>query len=405
MNESVKISKFWYGLTRFATKIYSRAVFKRRVVRNELRGKRGPFVIIANHQCAMDFTNLMASVKQPLHFVISDSFYRTMPVKNIMDKVGVIAKRQFETGVMDMRRMKAVIDAGQNLVIYPAGLMCEDGLSTPIPEATYRFLKWLGVDIYMARSYGSYFAMPKWAQKNRPGRVDIDIYKLFGKEELATVSTEELVRRCDEALMFDAYREQEERLVKFKGGSNIEGLENVLYYCPNCKREFTMKVENGCDIVCSECGFSERCDEYGFLHKTSEVGNEIRYVSDWSRLIQEHSLHRIESEGVDITERCEIYTIDDGVKKYVKRGEGEVTLKDGCVSLVGTHDGETVDFTVSAVHYPSVPFSPGKYIELQHGECSYRCYLEHGYLAQSFVNTIKIMHMLDMEKVKKPTVV
>ncbi len=405
MNETVKQNGFMYRFTRLLTKIYSAAVFKRRVVRNELRGKKGPFVIIANHQCAMDFTNLMASVKQPLYFVISDSFYRTMPVKGVMKSLGVIPKRQFETGVMDMRRMKSVIESGQNLVIYPAGLMCEDGLSTPIPEATYRFLKWLGADIYMAKSYGSYFAMPKWTKGTRPGRVDIDIYKLFDKDELATVSTDELVRRADEALAFDAYREQEHRLVKYKNGSNIEGLENVLYYCPHCKSEFTMKINEESEIICTECGYSEKSDEYGFLHKTSEVGEEIRYVSDWSRLISEELSERISREGVDITAECDIYTIDDVVKKYVKRGEGEVTLRDGTITLCGTNDGEEVDFTVSAVHYPSVPFSPGKYIEIQHAEQSYRCHLKDGVLAQKLVNLIKLMHKMDMDKVKKPSVV
>jgi hypothetical protein len=51
-----------------------------------------------------------------------------------------------------MKKMKAVVEAGQPLAIYPAGLMCEDGLSTPIPKATYKFLKWMNVDVYMART-------------------------------------------------------------------------------------------------------------------------------------------------------------------------------------------------------------------------------------------------------------
>ena len=79
--------------------------------------------------------------------------------------MGVIPKQQFQTTVTDMKNMKAVVEAGQPLVIYPAGLMCEDGLSTPVPKATYKFLKWMNVDVYMARTEGSYFVMPKWSKK------------------------------------------------------------------------------------------------------------------------------------------------------------------------------------------------------------------------------------------------
>ncbi|MBQ9740016.1 MAG: YscO family type III secretion system apparatus protein, partial [Kiritimatiellae bacterium] len=51
----------------------------------------------------------------------------------------------------------ARIDEEGILVIYPAGLMSDDGTSTPIPAATYSFLKWIKADIYMAKTIGTYF--------------------------------------------------------------------------------------------------------------------------------------------------------------------------------------------------------------------------------------------------------
>lgn len=107
-----------------------------------------------------------------------------------------------------MRRIKAVIENGESLVIYPAGLMCEDGISTPIPQATYKFLKWLDADVYVARASGTYFTMPKWTKGFRPGRTYMDIYKLFDRNELKKLSVGEIKERTDGAILFDAYREQ-----------------------------------------------------------------------------------------------------------------------------------------------------------------------------------------------------
>ena len=209
-----KPNLFYYTLVQIAAWFFAVFVFRRKVLRNELRGKKGPYVVIANHEAAYDFVNLIGMTARPMSFVISSSFYSTLPVKGILDKIGVIPKQQFQTTVTDMKRIKAVVDHGAPLVIYPAGLMCEDGLSTPIPTATYKFLKWLNADIYVAKTSGTYFAMPKWARGFRPGRTYLDVYRLFTKEQLAAASVEEVRQQAEAALRFDAYREQEKYMVR-----------------------------------------------------------------------------------------------------------------------------------------------------------------------------------------------
>ena len=97
------------------------------------------------------------------------------------------------------------------------------------------------------------------------------------------------IKNKDGALLFDAYREQEKLMVKYRGASNIEGLQNVLYICPHCGKEFTVRVKNKSTLYCTECGFAHTSDAYGFLHNTGGVGDEIRYVSDWSRTVYERT--------------------------------------------------------------------------------------------------------------------
>ena len=120
----------------------------------------------------------------------------------------------------------------------------------------------------------------------RRGRTYLDVFKLIDKNELKDMTTEQIRNKVSEALFFDAYREQETNMIKYKGGDNIEGLENVLYICPNCKEEFTLNIKNKNTIYCSKCGFAHTSDEYGFLHNSGGIGEEIRYVSDWSRFVE-----------------------------------------------------------------------------------------------------------------------
>ena len=390
-----KHSRFLYGLTKFVSGIVSRAIFKRKILRNELRGKKGPAVVIANHQAALDFVNLIGITGRPMTFVISNSFYSSIPVTPIMKRLDVIPKQQFQTSMKDLHQMKDVIDGGGILALYPAGLMCEDGLSTPIPQGTYKFLKWLKADVYMARSYGSYFVMPKWAKGFRPGRTYIDVYKLFSKEELSDISPEELKERTDRALLFDAYKDQENRPVKYKKCDNIEGLEQVLYKCPHCGGKYTVKVKDKSVIYCARCGFEERADCYGFLHKTSEVGEEIRYVSDWASAIFLDKQREVRQDNdLRIDFQGDISTVNHKKHKFVHRGQGKVTITKQHLTLTGNVSGEEIEITLPTCAFPSMPFKPGRYLELQHESDIFRIFPTDGSRVMEYVNTVKAIHLL-----------
>ncbi len=391
---------FCYRIAQLVCEAVARVLFKRTIIRNEIKDKKGPFVVIANHQAQYDFANLMGVRKEPMSFVISNSFYSSMPLKSFFDKLGVIPKQQFQTAVSDMRNMKAVIDEGQALVIYPAGLMCEDGISTPIPQATYKFLKWLGVDVYVARSYGTYFAMPKWSKGMRAGRTYMDIYRLFTKEELKDADIEIIKEKTDEALLFDAYREQEEKREVYSKKGNIEGIENVLYVCPHCKGEFCVKVKNKNIIYCSKCGYEQYSDKYCFLHKTSVVGEEIRYVSDWSRIVY-NSLKDEITKGThtELTAQTTIKMINHKKHKFIEVGSGTVTLSREGFTLKGLINGEEKEIVTSITGIPTLPFSPGKHFEIQSGDIIYRCVLNDGKQVMKFINMVKSFYELKFEEV------
>lgn len=381
-----------YRLAQLLSGAVSVFTYKRKFKRNELKGVKGPAVVIANHQSALDFVNLIGATRTPMNFVISNTFYNTLPLRYFMRQIGCIPKQQFQTTFADIKAMKSVVENGGILVIYPAGLMCEDGLSTPIPEATYHFIQMLGADVYVAKCIGNYLCSPKWASKKRPGRTYMDIYKLIGAEELHAMPPEEFEKMASEALCFDAYREQDELKIKYKG-ADINGLENVLYLCPHCKEQFKMRVENGKRLICSACGYAHESDEHSMLKRVSDFGEEIRYVSDFAKRIYEIEEENLKlGEEFSLSAKAKLQTIDYKKKKFVGIGEGVVTLTENEITIDGNIEGAETRISVPSYVYPSLPFKPGKYIELQLKEKEYRILLEDGRLAMKLINLIKILH-------------
>ncbi len=391
----------YYFLARVVSRIVSALFFKRVILRNEIKNKKGAFVVIANHQAALDFVNLIDATHRPMSFVISQSFYNSLPLKKIMNKIGVIPKQQFQTAVTDMKRMRAVIDHDQPMVIYPAGLMCEDGISTPIPAATYKFLKWLDADVYMARITGSYFVMPKWSKIIRRGKTFIDIYQLFSKEELQQLSEEQVKEKAEKALLFDAYADQEQVMVPFTNGNNIKGLENVLYKCPHCETEYSIKVKNKNTLYCESCGFAEQSDCFGFLHRISDNGKEWQRVSDWSRYIYESLKETVKTaENYTLSAKTTVEMIDPKKDRFVPIGDGAVTLTKDGFAFTGTLHNTPATLHMSITNIPTLPFSPGNYFEIQQGKHIYRMVLQDGKKAIQFIQTVKIFYELHRETVK-----
>lgn len=392
-----KPNMFCYRIAQLVAWVISTFVFRRKLIRNEIRGKKGPFVVIANHEAALDFVNIIGATARPMHFVISRSFYDSLPVKGFLKTLGMIPKQQFQTSPKDLKQMKAIIDDGEIVAIYPAGLMCEDGLSTPIPAATYKFLKWLNADVYVARSTGSYFVMPKWAKGLRPGKTEVDIYKLFSKEELQTLDVEAVRKRTNDAILFDAYREQEQLLAKYKNNADIRGLENVLYMCPHCEAEFSMEVTDKNTLRCAHCGYSATGDEYGFL-RHGGIGKPFRYVSDWSRHIYGILKAKLrEDPEMTLSARTTLHMIDEKKDAFREVGEGMLRLDRNQFRITGTLRGESVDLCIPIGNLPTLPFSPGRHLEIQQGNTIYRCVLADGRLAMKFINMVKIFFELKNE--------
>ena len=88
---------FIYGIFYFVSKIISKTKFNLQIKRNEIKNKKGPYVIIANHESQIDFINLAASTSKRLTFVISNSFYNSLKVNPFLKACRVIPKQQFQT--------------------------------------------------------------------------------------------------------------------------------------------------------------------------------------------------------------------------------------------------------------------------------------------------------------------
>ncbi len=379
-----------FGLARGISRFLCRFFYNVKILRNDLEGKSGRYVIIANHESIIDVLPAYTVVPPKTHFVVSKAMMDSMPIAPLMEMCGAIGKNQFQTSALDMRRMKSVLDHNETLMFYPAGLMTESGTSTPIPIATAKVLKWFNTDIYVAKVNGTYLTNPKWAKVKRRGKITIELYKLASKEEFAALSDEEAAALVVEHLSFDAYRENDKQKVYYKNGDNVEGLQHVLYKCPLCEREFTIKVRNKNKLHCTNCGYTVKSDNYGILSLVGGGAPIFNYPSDWHAYIEESVYDHVKAYPNFYYEmHAKIRTINEKKHRYETVGEGTITLSFDKFVIDGVIDGMPYVDEISTTTFPILPFRPGAYFEIQHNDHIYRIVPDNPAIVMKWIFTLK----------------
>lgn len=394
-----KINPFVYAIGKICAKIFCKFKLNLQLLKSEYRNDGRKKVIISNHESFYDFMGILAYLKGSAHMVMSKTMLRTMPIKNLIKQAGVIEKNQFQTTIVDMRKMKAVLDDNKTLVIFPAGIMPESGSSTPIPEATAKAIKWFDADVYVSKFRGTYLTKPKWSKIMRKGNPTLEIYKLASREELSELSLEHTEQLINSHLYFDAYKNNLIDQIRYKHGDNLVGIENVLYKCPYCNEEYYMRVKNSNELTCLSCGYSVKSNEYGIL--TSNGAKPLIYslVSDWHRFIEKSIYEKIKSTpDFSISTGADVYKINDKKRKFELSGRVIVTLDKESFILDGTLYNQPFYKKISAKTTPILPSTPGKCFEIQQDNDTYRICPDSPEKTIEWLLTLKSIYKLSKEK-------
>lgn len=383
---------FIYKIFYLASKLVSKVKLNLKVLRNETKEEKGSFVVLCNHAAALDFIPACVALKRRVHFVVSNAFYQTLSVRPLLKSVGVIPKNQFQTSVKDMKLMRTVIDNDMPLVIYPAGLMTENGVGTPIPQSTGKALKWFAKNVYVAKVKGTYLTTPKWSKLWRKGETSIDVYKLFSDQDLKELTDEQVQKRIEEELAFDEYQSQKENPIAFDKGDNIQGLENVLFVCPHCGEQFSFNSTSFSTLTCSKCGYSVKANKYGLFEQNGDIPLVYDSVSEWSKAIEKDSKQEMLKEDFCLSSNAQLQVLNVKKHKFIPKGDCFITLNKNEIVLTFKIDNEKIEKKFITKLYPTLPFKPGQHFDLQDGQDIYRIVLQDGKQVIKWITAVKLFY-------------
>ena len=311
--------------------------------------KNGPALVISPHISGIDHICVGIACKKYLPtFVLSEHLFAKPLIRWILTNLGhVISKKMFcaDAGtIMGIMRAKA---EGNVIVLFPEGRMNCVARTYPVTAGTAELVKRLGIPVYCVTATGAALADPKWYKGFRKGLVTVTTSKVFDAEELSGLSVGEIDKRLADAIFHDDEISAAGR--RYPAKDTVAGLDNVLYKCPECGSELTLKAEN-CVISCISCGFkTELRDDYRFTNGRLHSVNEWFY---WQ--LDELDINAVMEDDIKIGAVGRDGNMD------MNAGEGHICLDRERLRLSGTVFGESVEYNTELSVLGGTPYTPNR---------------------------------------------
>ena len=227
-----------------------------------------PCIVLCSHGSFIDFlySGLLMRSKHP-HYTVARLYFYNKWLKRLLYNMGAFPKSMFATDVESLKNCMTVLNDGGVLAMMPEARLSTVGEFEDIQDTTIKFIKKMGVPVYGIKLNGSYLANPKWGDKIRKkALIESEFTQIATAEELKEISQDELYNRIYKAISYNDFEWLKAHPeLKYKSKTLAEGLENILYKCPKCGKEFTMQTEKR-DLFCTECGLKTTLDDrYQFV--------------------------------------------------------------------------------------------------------------------------------------------
>ncbi|MCD8007217.1 MAG: 1-acyl-sn-glycerol-3-phosphate acyltransferase [Oscillospiraceae bacterium] len=356
-NKSKKLGKPAWGLYHIYLYI-SALVMKIRGVhmtidRTAIREIEEPSLILAPHISLKDhiIVGLTLLPHRPT-FVLSEHFLYSPVIGWIIRKFGhTVSKKMFCPDTGTIRGILRAKNEGNIIVLFPEGRLNAVAHSQKVTKGTPELVKKLGIPVYTITGNGSALVFPKWGKKYRKGDIKVETARLLTANEVAKLSVDEISEKIDAAIYHD-----DEFVMKghqYKTDKTAEGLDSILYMCPNCRTEFQIKAE-GNEVHCEACGFKTTLsDNYRFDNEM------VRSVNAWYYL--QRGLLPLDTVMED---DIKIGAVNKHGHMDMEAGEAHLRVDMENFDLVGTVYGEPVELHKKTRDIGGSPYTPDGWFNL-----------------------------------------
>ena len=329
--------------------------------------KDQPTILLSSHASRLEFIyTLYGFGRKDVNMVCGYQNILQKGIYHILIQIGVISKYLYQPDITSLKKMFGVLKRNGAIGLFPEGIQSTSGSTHPINPATTAFLKRSKANIVVCTTKGAYLATNRYASDRKKGYIGVSYSLVFTPEMLETLSEEQIYERLLEKISYNDFAYNKTARNTYIGKKpNAFGIDKILYKCPDCKGEHTLRVEND-TVVCENCGFRVRINEYYDLVSTSEACPED--IDRWYKWQRRCVAEEVVSDDFQMALSGSLCTIKlDKLRKSPKNREilsvGSACLTNRELTFTGVLNGQKADFDFPAISLYSLTCSTKGYLE------------------------------------------
>jgi 1-acyl-sn-glycerol-3-phosphate acyltransferase len=382
-----------YALLGGLISLYAR-FFKRQKVLSALpKGLKPPYIVVGNHTTFYDFVYVIRCLfPERINFVVARKYFHFTGLGAIMKLGRAIPKSLFQSDTGTIVAMLQILRQGGVVGIFPEGQISIGGITGDYNDAIAKLVKKARVPVVRVLTGGAYFCDPPWGKNRRKGLIESRVDLVLTKEETEALRVGDILEKLRKATFMDNYRWLEATGSRYRGKNLAEGLENVLYRCPGCQKEYTVETRSD-RICCTGCGTEARFGTDGHLHWRGQ--SVFRHVGDWlAWQIQKEREYILSTADYSAQEPVMLAMLRTAGRGVEMVGSGTFSVNREAFYYNGTLRGEPVCLTFPVNGVRSLPFDAGRNFQIYHNDLLYEFRPENPKWCMKIANICEALHTL-----------
>lgn len=347
--------------------------------KTDIKKVKGPIILLSNHASRLDYMfTALPLLPKKFNFVAGYNEFFRSHLAGIFKIMNVIPKKNFTADIYTIKEVSRIIKKKGNIILYPEGMSSISGANQPVAVGTGKFIKHFKLPVYYSLIKGGYLTSPKYDLNERLGRVEVEYDILLTPEEIEKLSATEIEDLINKTLYHDDYAWNKEQKNEYKVGNSVaHNLHHLLYWCPRCNKEFTMKGEFN-KIYCTSCNNGATITNTYEMIPFDDSCIIPATQTEWFNKERALAKEEIKDPNFKLTEKVKLGVLP--LYKNLKNqatseivGEGLITLNHDGLTYNGTYNNEVVEMHIGIKELPTYgmctdltrfyTFYKGKFIE------------------------------------------
>ena len=347
--------------------------------KTNIKKVKEPFILLSNHASRLDYMfTALPLLPKKFNFVAGYNEFFRSHLAGIFKIMNVIPKKNFTADIYTIKEVTRIIKKKGNIILYPEGMSSISGANQPVAVGTGKFIKHFKLPVYYSLIKGGYLTSPKYDLNERLGKVEVEYDILLTPEEIEKLSPTEIEDLINKTLYHDDYAWNKEQKNEYKVGNSVaHNLHHLLYWCPRCNKEFTMKGEFN-KIYCTSCNNGATITNTYEMIPFDDTCIIPATQTEWFNKERALAKEEIKDPNFKLTEKVKLGVLP--LYKNLKNqatseivGEGLITLNHDGLTYNGTYNNEVVEMHIGIKELPTYgmctdltrfyTFYKGKFIE------------------------------------------